>query len=81
MVEKRKKIERENLFEPRCYSAVHTKAKFLDRYTPFRPFTNELKHGGKNPFFGRTMHCLPQRLKPTFFEIFSNGAASKGPAE
>ena len=29
----------------------------------------------------RTMHCLPQRLKSTFFEIFSNGAALKGPAE
>ena len=24
---------------------------------------------------------LPQRLKSTFFEIFSNGAALKGPAE
>ena len=28
-----------------------------------------------------TMHCLPQRLKATFFEIFSNGAAPKGPVE
>ena len=30
--------------------------------------------------FRGTMHCLPQRLKSTFFEIFSNGAALKGPA-
>ena len=29
-----------------------------------------------------TMHCLPQWLKSTFFEIFSNEApAQKGPAE
>ena len=36
-----------------------------------------------------TMHCLPPRLKSTFFErlksmffeIFSNGVAPKGPAE
>ena len=27
------------------------------------------------------MHCLPQRLKSTLFEIFCNGAAPKGPAE
>ena len=31
--------------------------------------------------FRGTMHCLPQGLKSTFFEIFSNGAAPKGPAE
>ena len=30
---------------------------------------NELKRG-KNVHFGRTMHCLPQRLKSTIFEIF-----------
>ena len=24
------------------------------------------------------MHCLPQRLKSTLFEIFSNGATPKG---
>ena len=27
------------------------------------------------------MHCLPQRLKSTLFDIFSNGAAQKGPLE
>ena len=27
------------------------------------------------------MYCLPQRLKSTFFEIFWNRAALKGPAE
>ena len=32
-------------------------------------------------FAGQCMQCLPQRLKSTFFEIFSNGAAPKGPAE
>ena len=26
-------------------------------------------------------HCLPHRLKSTLFQIFSNGAAPKGPAE
>ena len=31
--------------------------------------------------FRGTMHCLPQRLKLTFFEIFSNDAAPKGPAK
>ena len=31
--------------------------------------------------FAGQMHCLSQRLKSTFFEIFSNGAAPKGPAE
>ena len=27
----------------------------------------------KKVHFGRTMHCLPQSLKSTFFEIFSSG--------
>ena len=31
--------------------------------------------------FWRTMHGLPQRLKSTLFEIFSNGVDPKGPAE
>ena len=31
--------------------------------------------------FQGTMHCLPQRLKSTFFDFFSNGAAQKVPAE
>ena len=31
--------------------------------------------------FCGTMHCLPQRLKSTFFENFSNGAAPKEPEE
>ena len=31
--------------------------------------------------FRGTMHCLPRRLKSTFFKIISNGAAQKGPAE
>ena len=31
--------------------------------------------------FPRTMHCLPQRLKSTLFEIFSNGVDPKGPVE
>ena len=35
---------------------------------------NELKHG-KKVHLGRTMHCLPQRLKSMFFEkIFSSNA-------
>ena len=28
--------------------------------------------------FARQMHCLPQRLKSTLFEIFSNGGCPKG---
>ena len=32
---------------------------------------NELKRR-KKVHFGRTMHCLPQSLKSTFFEIFSS---------
>ena len=31
--------------------------------------------------FDETMHCLPQRLKSTLFEIFSNRVALKEPAE
>jgi len=31
--------------------------------------------------FAGQMHCLPQRLKSTVFEIFSNRAAPKGSAE
>ena len=27
----------------------------------------------KKVYFGRTIHCLPQRLKSTFFEIFPSG--------
>ena len=32
----------------------------------------------KKVHFGRTMHCLPQRLKSTFFEIFSSLRVSFG---
>ena len=28
--------------------------------------------------FAGQMHCLPQRLKSTLFEIFSNGGCPKG---
>ena len=28
--------------------------------------------------FAGIMHCLPQRLKSTLFEIFSNGGCPKG---
>ena len=28
--------------------------------------------------FAGQMHCLPQRLKSTLFEIFSNGECPKG---
>ena len=33
----------------------------------------------KKIHFGRTMHCLPQRLKLMFIEIFSSGGCSRGP--
>ena len=42
-----------------------------------RTFHNELKCGGKI-HFGRTMHCLPQRLKSTFFEKLFERRVSKG---
>ena len=35
----------------------------------------------KKVHFDKTMHCLPQSLKSTFFEIFSSGAAPKESAE
>ena len=31
----------------------------------------------KKVHFGRTMHCLPQRLELTFFEIFSSEGSPK----
>ena len=37
---------------------------------------NELKRG-KNVYFGRTMHCLPQRLRSMFFEKISSGGSPK----
>ena len=41
---------------------------------------NELKTRGKKVHFGRTMQCLPQRLKSSFFEIFSSGEFPKSGA-
>ena len=38
---------------------------------------NEVKRG-KKVHFGRTMLCLPQRLKSTFFDIFPSGVFPKG---
>ena len=39
---------------------------------------NELKRGKKS-IFGRTMHCLPQRLNAiVFLNFFFNGASPKG---
>ena len=35
----------------------------------------------KKVHFGKTMQCLPQRLKSTFFEIILNGVVPKGPDE
>ena len=35
---------------------------------------------GKKCYLAGQMHCLLQMLKSTFFEIFSSGAAPKGPS-
>ena len=40
-------------------------------------YHNELKCGKKVHFDG-TMHCLPERLKLKFFEIFSSGGQEPG---
>ena len=43
----------------------------------FLLFTTQWAKTWKKVHFGRTMHCLPQRLKSIFIEIFSSGGSSK----
>ena len=48
---------------------IHSLNTVLTRYQVCLTQHNELNHG-KNGNFGTMPHCLPQRLKSTFFEIF-----------
>ena len=60
--------------------AVETNCLFLSFQKEGVDNSSELKRE-KKVHLGRTMHCLPRRLKSTFFEKFLSGAAPKGPAE
>ena len=64
--------------QTRYLSTVMAKRKGTNQL--FRKQTHSAQSAKKPKkfHFGRTMHCLPQRLKSTFFEIFSKGAFPEG---
>ena len=66
-----------NRFFLGAYYNIHCIQQSILKKIAVASLHNELKCG-KKIHFGRTMYCLPQKLKSMFFEKISRGMCPKG---